>query len=63
MRSCGVGLLAVLAGCATCKQHPVVCTAVVVVATTSVALSLNHGHSSGAPTFHCDNSACLGSPR
>jgi hypothetical protein len=43
--------LAALSGCATCQEHPYVCTAVGAVVVTSVALAAAHhydgGHSDG----------------
>lgn len=39
-------LMLTISGCATCERHPVACTAAVAVVVTSIALSVDHGHSS-----------------
>jgi hypothetical protein len=62
MKSLTLLILLVLTGCATCEEHPGACAAVVAVAATCVALSVDHDHARphdiATPAVVCDGGAC-----
>lgn len=54
--------LLALAGCQTCREHPVVCAAGLTIAATSIALSARHGseatRDAHIPNLDCTQVSC-----